>query len=92
MPLYKKDIVKIVAEAQGLSEAQVDRVMTGILEAIQDNINPTQKVILTGFGTFSVTAKAAREGHNPGTGEKIQIAAKNAPKFTAGADLKAKVA
>jgi DNA-binding protein HU-beta len=45
-------------------------------------------VTFSGFGKFSVSQRSAREGRNPATGEKIQIAASKAPKFTAGASLK----
>jgi DNA-binding protein HU-beta len=45
-------------------------------------------VSFSGFGKFSVSARSAREGRNPATGEKIQIAASNVPRFTAGAGLK----
>jgi DNA-binding protein HU-beta len=45
-------------------------------------------VTFSGFGKFSVSDRSAREGRNPATGEKIQIAASKVPKFTAGAALK----
>jgi DNA-binding protein HU-beta len=46
------------------------------------------EVRLTGFGKFPVSQRAARQGHNPGTGETIQIGAKSVPRFSAGAELK----
>ena len=49
------------------------------------------RIALVGFGSFSVSARAARTGRNPQTGKEIRIAAKNVVRFTAGADLSKKV-
>lgn len=62
-----------------------------LLIAIGNALKDGDNVALVGFGTFQVTAKSARTGRNPATGEKIQIAARNAPVFKAGKTLKDKV-
>jgi len=72
-PIYQKDV-----------EAVID----GFVEAVTKSIRPGSKVTLTGFGTFRVSNRAAREGINPQTKAKIQIPAMSVPKFTAGKALK----
>jgi len=63
-------------------------VLEAILDVITDTLQKGDQVAFTGFGTFSVSRRAAREGINPATGEKIQIQAVNVPKFKAGKGLK----
>ena len=57
------------------------------MKAIKDALVDGDKIALVGFGTFSVSERPAREGINPATKEKIQIAAKKVVKFKAGAEL-----
>ena len=61
--------------------------MDGTTDAIKEALVKGEKVQLIGFGTFSVSERAAREGINPSTKEKIKIAAKKVAKFKAGAEL-----
>jgi DNA-binding protein HU-beta len=60
----------------------------GLFDAIVKSLSKGEEVAVAGFGTFKVIKRAARAGINPKTGEKIQIAAKTAPKFRAGKLLK----
>ena len=62
------------------------------MDSIGDALADGDKVSLVGFGTFEARERAARDGFNPQTGEKIKIAAKTVPAFKPGAGLKAKVA
>lgn len=80
-------VVKVV-EKKSLAEAAVDCVMDTIAKALKKG----DKVTLVGFGTFSVSKRAARTGRNPQTGTKIKIKAKKVPKFVAGKKLKDMVA
>jgi len=80
-------VVKVV-EKKNLAEAAVDCVMDTIAKALKKG----DKVTLIGFGTFSVSKRAARTGRNPQTGTKIKIKAKKVPKFMAGKKLKDMVA
>lgn len=80
-------VVKIV-DKKSLAEAAVDCVMDTIAKALKKG----DKVTLVGFGTFSVSKRAARTGRNPQTGTKIKIKAKKVPKFVAGKKLKDMVA
>jgi DNA-binding protein HU-beta len=89
--LNKSELIAAVAGSTGLSKADTERVVGAALETIQSTLRSGEKVTLPGFGTFSVTERKARVGRNPQTGASIKIAASKAPKFTAGAGLKATV-
>ncbi|MFT4900966.1 MAG: DNA-binding protein HU-beta [Lentimonas sp.] len=85
---------ELVAEVQlslgkDTSKAAAERAIEAVLEGIKKGIQKDQSVQLIGFGTFSVTERAAREGINPQTREKIQIKASKSVKFKVGAGLKA---
>lgn len=73
--------------AQALSKVDAKKALDATLDAIANALKANDKVALVGFGTFEVSVRAAREGVNPATKEKIQIAAKNVVKFKAGAAL-----
>ena len=62
--------------------------VTAFLNGVRDSLKRGEKVVITGFGTFSIRKRAARPGRNPKTGEKITIAARKAPGFTPGKTLK----
>ena len=89
--MNKEGLVEHVAGATGETRKQVAQVLDAILAGISDALKRDEKVTLVGFGTFQVRTRAAREGRNPRTGEKIQIPARKAPAFTAGKDLKAEL-
>lgn len=84
----KDALVDAIASKNDLSKKDVENVIETLLEKITEEIRTGNKVTLTGFGTFRVSARAAREGINPQTKEKIQIPAMTVPKFTAGKALK----
>jgi DNA-binding protein HU-beta len=86
--MNKQDLVSRVAELSGLSKAAAETVVQSTFTAITDALKGGDDVRLVGFGTFSVNARAAKEGRNPRTGETIKIAASKAPKFTPGKGLK----
>lgn len=91
--MKKAELVEEVFQAAGLdtkrdAEAAVDATFDAITKAMSQG----EEVAVTGFGTFKVSKRAARMGINPRTGEKIQIAAKTVPKFSAGKALKDAVA
>ena len=85
--MNKSDLVAAVAAQAGLTKAQAQKAVEATVDAISGALKGGDKVQLVGFGTFSVVEKAAREGVNPATGAKIQIAAKKVAKFKAGAGL-----
>ena len=86
--MNKNDLVATVSNAAGLSKADATKAVDCVFEAITDSLKSGTEVRLVGFGTFSVANRAASEGRNPRTGEKIQIPASKQPKFKAGKGLK----
>ena len=85
--MNKTELVKKIAEKAQVSQAEAKTVLEATLESVKDALKAGDSVQLIGFGTFSVSERAARTGKNPRTGEKINIAAKNVAKFKAGAGL-----
>ncbi len=87
--MKKQDLVEAVMSAAGLdTKKQAEMAVDGVFDAIVKSLSKGEEVAVAGFGTFKVIKRAARAGINPKTGEKIQIAAKTAPKFRAGKLLK----
>lgn len=86
--MNKNDLVDAVAAATNLKKADATSAVDAVFDSITAALKNGTEVRLTGFGTFAVTHRAASEGRNPRTGEKIQIAASKLPKFRAGKGLK----
>lgn len=86
--MNKADLVAKTAELSGLTKANAEKAADAIFDAITAALKAGDDVRLVGFGSFSVTARPAREGRNPQTGKTITIAASKAPKFVAGKGLK----
>ena len=86
--MNKNELVAAVAEATELSKRDAGNAVDATLAAIEGAMAKGDEVRLVGFGTFNVTRRAASQGRNPRTGEPIQIAASNQPKFKAGKGLK----
>ena len=87
----KKDVVNLVKAKTDLSVKTTSEVVDALLEVITEALADGDSVRFTGFGTFSVTERAARTGKNPRTGEVIEIAASKSVSFKAGKSLKDKV-
>ena len=85
--MTKTELINAVAEKANLSKAQAKAALDATLNTISEALLKEDKVALIGFGTFSVAEKPARTGINPRTKEKIEIPARKAVKFKAGADL-----
>ena len=86
--MTKTEFIDEVAERAGLSKKDAAAAVDAVLQTVEGALKRGSDVTFSGFGKFSVSARSAREGRNPATGEKIQIAASNVPKFSAGAALK----
>ncbi|TAK96641.1 HU family DNA-binding protein [Patescibacteria group bacterium] len=84
----KDAIVDSLAAKTGLSKKDLEAVLEGFTDLVTEQIRQGNKVTLTGFGTFRVSQRAAREGINPQTKQRITIPAMSVPKFTAGKSLK----
>lgn len=80
-----------MAESAGLSKADAKRALDGFVNATTAALKKGDRISLVGFGSFSVSERAARTGRNPQTGKEIQIAAKNVVRFKAGSELSEKV-
>jgi DNA-binding protein HU-beta len=87
--LTKQEFVNQVANKSGLSARDAGKAVDAFMEAITETLKSGDSVNFTGFGKFSAAARAARQGVNPRTGERVQIAATTVPKFSAGSQLKA---
>ena len=92
MNMNKSELIDAIAEESGLSKADAAKALDAVTGAIVDAVANGDSVSLIGFGTFKASARAAREGKNPKTGEKLSIAATTVPKFSAGSNFKAAVA
>jgi DNA-binding protein HU-beta len=89
--MNKGDLINHVAENANLTKSQAAEAVYSVFTKIQATLKNSEKVAMLGFGTFSITERAARVGRNPRTGEAIQIAAKKVVKFKAGKELNAAV-
>ena len=85
--MNKTELIDKIAAGVGITKAQAKAALDATTSALKDALVAGDKIQLVGFGTFSVNERPAREGINPATKEKIQIAAKKVAKFKAGAEL-----
>ncbi|MFI9204701.1 HU family DNA-binding protein [Streptomyces sp. NPDC053048] len=86
--MNKQELIDHVAETTDASKADVTRILDTALHGIKDAVAKGDIVQLIGFGSFAAGERAAREGRNPKTGEKIQLAAARTVKFSAGKAFK----
>ena len=85
--MNKQELVSAIAKEAGLTKVAAEKSVNALVKAVSGSLKKGNAVQLIGFGTFSVSKRAARTGRNPQTGKEIKIAAKNVVKFRAGADL-----
>ena len=90
--MTKAEIIAKVAQETKISKVAAAKALEVAMGTITEAIRKGGKVTFTGFGTFSVAERKARNGRNPQTGKTIKIAAKKVPKFSAGTGLKAAAA
>ncbi|MHB8454833.1 MAG: HU family DNA-binding protein [Acidiferrobacterales bacterium] len=86
--MNKSELIDKVIEATELNKASATRAVDAVFETIAAALRGGDQVTIVGFGTFSVSARAARTGRNPRTGDTINIPASKNPKFKAGKGLK----
>ena len=86
--MNKGELVEEMASRTGVSTAKAGRYLEAMLSVIEEELKSGGEVNITGFGKFKVNERAAREGTNPRTGEKMQIKASRTPSFSAGSALK----
>ena len=83
----KTELIDKIAAGAEITKAQAKAALEATTNALKEALIAGDKIQLVGFGTFSINERPAREGINPATKEKIQIAAKKVAKFKAGAEL-----
>ena len=89
--MNKSELIDAIAADAGITKAAAKLALESFLGNVSGTLKKGGKVSLVGFGSWSVTNRAARDGRNPQTGKTIKIAAKNVVKFKAGADLEGAV-
>jgi len=89
--MNKSDLIDAMAEQAGITKASAKKALETMLNEIEGSLKKGNRVSLVGFGSWSVSRRAARDGRNPQTGATIRIKAKNVVKFKAGSDLSSSV-
>lgn len=86
--MNKSDLIERMASDADISKAAAERALESFTTSVQSTLKKGGSVTLVGFGSWSVTKRAARTGRNPKTGDPIKIKARKAPKFTPGKAFK----
>jgi DNA-binding protein HU-beta len=86
--MNKTELVDAVAQVTDLSKTVAGKAVDAVLAAISKSLRSGETVVLTGFGTFSIRERPARTGHNPKTGQQMEIKASKTPVFKAGKTLR----
>ncbi|HZV61804.1 MAG TPA: HU family DNA-binding protein [Methylophilaceae bacterium] len=86
--MNRQELIAAVAAEANISKAEASKALDALTGTIIQTLKKGDSVSLIGFGTFKVTARAARTGRNPQTGKELKIAARKAPGFSAGKALK----
>ena len=89
--MNKGELISKIAEDAGLTKVQAGAALEAVTDGVTSTLAKGDKLTLVGFGTFSVTHRAARKGRNPQTGAEINIQAKNVVKFKPGKELAERV-
>ncbi len=85
--MNKGDLINAVADSAGITKDQASDAVNAVFDNVQKTLKKGEKASFVGFGTFSTSRRAARDGRNPATGATIRIAAKTLVKFKAGKAL-----
>lgn len=89
--MNKAELVSKIAEDAGITKVQAGAALDSFIEGVTKTLKSGNKLILVGFGTFSVSKRAARNGRNPATGATIKIKAKKVARFKASKELSGKM-
>ncbi len=86
--MNKAELITVISQKTGITKKDTEKCLVAFIDTVTETLQAGEKVSLVGFGTFEAKQRAAREGINPRTKEKIQIAATKTPGFKAGKALK----
>ncbi|MFW8566363.1 HU family DNA-binding protein [Orrella sp. 11846] len=86
--MNKTELIDHIASEAEISKAAAGRALDALIEGVKSSLKEGEDVTLVGFGTFTVSVRAARTGRNPRTGEEIKIKKAKVPKFRPGKGLK----
>ena len=89
--MNKAELISTLADEAGITKTQANAALDAFIGAVTKTLKKGDKVTLVGFGTFSVSKRAARNGRNPQTGETIKIKARKVARFKAGKELSSKM-
>ena len=89
--MNKAELIAQIADETGITKTQANTALDSFVGAVTKTLKKGDKVTLVGFGTFSVSKRAARNGRNPQTGEVIKIKARKVARFKAGKELSEKI-
>ncbi|HRV73905.1 MAG TPA: HU family DNA-binding protein [Eubacteriales bacterium] len=87
--MNKTELIAAVAESNAITKKDAEKAVTAVFETIANTLKAGEKVSVVGFGAFEVKDRPARVGHNPMTGEVIEIAASRSMSFKPSKNLKA---
>lgn len=89
--MNKAELIAKIADDAGITKTQANEALDSFVDAVTKTLKKGDKVTLVGFGTFTVSKRAARNGRNPQTGEVIKIKARKVARFKAGKELSSKL-
>ena len=89
--MTKAELISKIAEDAGITKVAATSALESFLDGVAKSLKSGEKLTLVGFGTFSVSQRAARTGRNPFNGETIKIKAKKVAKFKASKELSGKL-
>ena len=85
--MNKSQLISAVAEEINISKVEVKKVVDTLFKCVEKNLQESDKVVISGFGVFTVTSTQERIGRNPRTGESVKIAARRNVKFHSNMDI-----
>ena len=88
MKMNKQELITAISIKANLSKKDATAALTALTDVITEALKAEGKLAIPGLGTFEVKQHAARTGHNPRTGETVEISAKKVPAFKAAKALK----
>lgn len=90
--MNKAELIDKISKDSGITKTQANEALDSFMNAVVTTLKKGDRVTLVGFGTFSVSERAARNGRNPQTGAVIKIKARKVPKFKAGKEFSTRIA